>query len=332
MAAHKLLTILQDGEFHSGQHLSERLGVSRTAIWKQVAKIEKQWAIPIESVRGKGYRLSEPLDLLDEAKIRLFLDTNAKQQLSSLEIFTEIDSTNHYLMQHALQGEVGVKVCLAEQQTQGQGRRGRHWYSPFGRNIYLSLLWQTANPLHRMAGLSLVIGVVVAEVIRRYGFDSIGLKWPNDLVTETGKVGGVLIQIAGEQEGPSRVVIGLGLNMTMPADADQQIDQPWVDMASLGMLPNRSELAAVIINQILQALAEFETTGLENYYPRFSRFDHYMGKDVVLIRGDDEIVGVCRGIGKEGALLLETSTGVERFHGGELSLRRAGRQHDSIVD
>ena len=321
MVAPQLIEELSDGKFHSGESLSTKLGVSRTAIWKQIKKIERDWGLNVYAVRGKGYRLPESLDLLDESIVLDRLNETVKKRIDQLEIFSEIDSTNRYLMEKALSGCAGVRVSLAERQTAGKGRRGRRWISPFGKNIYLSILWQSQKPPHQLAGLSLAMGTVVAELLQSLGFTQPALKWPNDIVTTKGKLAGLLMQVSGEGQGPSHVVAGLGLNVAMPIDAANDIDQAWVDLKSMGEVPKRSELAASLINAMLEGLHAYELFGLEPFLNRWRQLDFYRGRKVALIRGKESIVGICMGIADDGSLKLRTSEGIEHFHGGELSLR-----------
>ena len=321
MVTPQLIRELADGRFHSGESLAHRFGISRTAVWKQVQKIGQIWGLKIHAVRGKGYQLAEPLDLLDEEIILKGLDPAVQQLIDALEIHTVLDSTNRYLMEKILAGSTERRICLAEQQTDGQGRRGRNWFSPFAGNIYLSISWRFERPPYQLAGLSLAMGVVATETLHRAGFEHIGLKWPNDLVTDRGKLGGLLLQMNGENEGPSNVVAGIGINVKMPSAAAQQIDQAWTDLHTLGKPPSRSELAANLINAGVQGMALYEKQGLEPFLSSWRKFDYYRDREVVLLRGDEKIYGRSIGISEDGALLLDTGNGVERFHGGEISLR-----------
>lgn len=321
MVAPLLIQTLADGCFHSGESLAGRIGVSRTSIWKQIQNMERAWGLKVFAVRGKGYKLAQPLDLLDEAVILHQIPAEIQRRIRALEIHASIDSTNRHLMGKLSGAVTGIQICLAEQQTQGQGRRGRNWFSPFAANIYLSLSWRSSRPPHQLGGLSLALGVVVAETLRELGFEGVGLKWPNDLVHEAGKLGGILIQMAGENEGPSSLVAGLGLNVRMPAEAGQSIGQPWVDLSVLGQPPARSLLAGLLIKALVNGLTQYETLGLEPFLARWKRLDHYLDREVALLRGDERILGRCAGIAGDGALLLHTGRGLERFHGGEISLR-----------
>ena len=321
MVTSELIQKLADGKFHSGESLAEELGISRTAIWKQIQKISELWDLKIHAVKGKGYQLAQPLDLLDEQLIQQELNPDVQQQIDHLEIHTVLDSTNSHLMEKIISGSFETRVCLTEQQTKGKGRRGRQWFSPFAGNIYLSISRRLERPPYQLAGLSLAMGVAVTETLHSFGFKQIGLKWPNDLVTDQGKVGGLLLQMSGENEGPSNVVAGIGINVRMPSTATQQIDQPWTDLQSQGAAPSRSKLASRLINAMVDGMSLYEKQGLEPFLNTWRKLDYYHGREVVLLRGDERITGISTGIAEDGSLLLETANGIERFHGGEISLR-----------
>ena len=158
-----LLPLLADGEFHSGQDLAEAMGVSRTAVWKQVNRLVNDSVLAIESVKGKGYRIPGGIDLLDAAQVKAGLDARASALMGRLEILDTVDSTNAHLMRLAEQDGLTGLVCTAEQQSAGRGRRGRQWVSPYASNLYLSLLWEFTQGAAALEGLSLAVGVAVAH-------------------------------------------------------------------------------------------------------------------------------------------------------------------------
>lgn len=321
MAASRLIALLADGGFHSGESLAGTLGVSRTAVWKRIQRLSALWGLEIEAVRGKGYRLARPLDLLDEAVLLRALGPEARRRIAGLEIHADLDSTNSHLMTRALAGDRGPRVCLAERQGAGRGRLGRHWLSPYAANLYLSILWQSPRAPHQLGGLSIAMGVVVAQLLREIGFGAVGLKWPNDLITEQGKLGGLLMQLHGEGEGPSTLVIGLGLNVAMPKAIGQRIDQPWTDLRALGQPPARSLLAAWIINRMFYGLLQYDAKGLEPFVDGWRQLDLLRDRPLVLIRGNERLLGNNGGIASDGALILKTAQGIRHFHSGEVSLR-----------
>jgi len=319
-----LLNLLADGLFHSGAALGDALGVTRSAVWKAV-QVCTEHGIDIHSVRGKGYRLAQELDLLQKDRIVSQLDMSVRPLLGDLEIHHEIDSTSKHLLRLAVDGAATGAACLAEAQTGGRGRRGRSWVSPFGSNIYLSVLWRFAQGPAALSGLSLAIGVAVLEAVQALGIDGGGLKWPNDVLWKGRKLAGVLLDLTAEACGPSTVVVGVGLNVRMPDSAAQSIDQPWVDLHSLlpAAPPSRNFIAAQLLGRVLAALSEFEREGLAPFQARWARWDCLSGQTVALLLPTQRITGRAQGIDATGALLLETDGQVRAYAAGEVSVRGA---------
>jgi len=318
----RLLRALADGRFHSGAALGEILGVGRSAVWKQVHALEAQ-GLDVHAVRGKGYQLAAPVELFDREAICAALNPESAGRLRGFEIFFEIDGTNHYLMERAAAGLQGPWLCLAESQSAGQGRRGRRWASPLGRNLYLSLLWRFELGAEALAGLSLVAGVAIAEALEGSGVEGVGLKWPNDLFHDERKLGGLLIELAGEASGPWDAVIGVGLNIDMCAPAAKDVDQPWTDLrTAAGRLPGRNRVAASIIDALMQAMPRFEARGFAPFKDAWERFDIARDRIVDLQVGSGGVErGRARGVGEHGALLLECKGRVRAVSSGEISLR-----------
>ena len=321
----RVLACLADGQFHSGEALATHLGLSRAAIWKATRSLAAA-GVEIHAVRGRGYRLAGPLEPLDEARIRAQLTPGSATLLERLEILSETDSTNGHLLARALDGGHAGWACLAESQRGGRGRQGRRWHSPPGRNIYLSLLWRYATGPEALAGLSLAVGVATAEVLRDAGLAEVGLKWPNDLLCRERKLGGVLLESSGESGGSCFVVVGIGLNVAMPVTGTEGIDQPWCDLAGeLGAAtPSRNRLAGLLLDRLLPLLAGYPDSGLMPWLGQWHTLDALAGREVRLLIGQREVLGRHRGVDRDGALLLEHDGRVQRYHGGEVSLRGAG--------
>lgn len=319
---YRILSILSDGKFYSGERLGGTLGLSRTAVWKHL-NVLSDMGIEVYKVRGRGYRLAEPVELLDEDRIRSRIDCETNQTIKELEIHTELESTNQYMIQKALDGAVSGHVCIAESQTRGKGTRGRSWISPFGRNIYLSLLWKFNCGPAELGSLSLAVGVAVARAIEEAGVSDFNLKWPNDLVWDNKKIGGLLLEMTGEASGPCDVVIGVGINVSMPKSAGQAIDQPWIDLQT--MLPkktiSRNQLTGNILKHLCAVLSEFEDIGFASLRLEWLKRDAVAGKTVKLLLPDGEVFGLAKGIDEHGALLLESEEGVKRYFSGEISLK-----------
>ena len=258
-----LLPLLADGEFHSGQDLAEAMGVSRTAVWKQVNRLVNDSVLAIESVKGKGYRIPGGIDLLDAAQVKAGLDPRAAALMGRLEILDTVDSTNAHVMRLAEQDGLTGLVCTAEQQSAGRGRRGRQWVSPYASNLYLSLLWEFTQGAAALEGLSLAVGVAVARALRACDVPAVQLKWPNDVLYDGAKLGGILLEMSGDAAGSCRVVIGVGLNVAMPKAAAGAIDQAWTDIKTItnNQHPRRSRILAALLNELLPLVADFEQRG-----------------------------------------------------------------------
>lgn len=319
----ELIRLLADGELHSGEALAHRLGMTRAAVWKALRQAQRRLGLDLESMHGRGYRLAAPLELLDPERILNGLSERARGSLTRLEIHQQIDSTNRHLMREAAAGAPSGTICLAERQSAGQGRRGRPWVSPFGANLYLSILWRFQVGPASLGGLSLVAGAVLADLLRRNGVRDLMLKWPNDLLWQRRKLGGILIEVSGETQGPCALVLGVGINLRMPRDQGRAIDQPWADLndALGGLSYSRNLLAAQAIDALIEGLDDFGREGLTPYLRLWDEFDALRGERVDLQLGDRTISGVMSGIAPDGALRLVTPAGEQVFHAGEVSLR-----------
>lgn len=324
----RVLRLLSDGQFHSGAELGKTLGIGRSAIWKHVRAVQAL-GVEVYAVRGKGYRLAAPVEFLDRQGILQSLSLRNADALCGAEVHFEIDSTNRYLLDLAAERSDRPWLCLAETQTAGRGRRGRAWASPFGENLYLSLLWRFELAADALAGLSLVAGVAIAEALAAMGVEGIGLKWPNDLFHDNRKFGGLLIEVSGEASGPWDAIIGVGLNLNMPRAAGRDIDQPWTDLntaarRSLG----RNRVAAAVIDALMDALPRFERLGFAPFRTLWTKYDIALGRMVDLHVGSGKVEsGRARGVGQQGALLLERNGVVRSVTTGDISLRLA--EHES---
>ncbi len=309
----KLAALLADGEFHSGEQLGEALGMSRAAVNKHIQTL-KSWGLDIYTVTGKGYSLAMPLQLLDEALIQAHLET------SGIAVIPVIDSTNQYLLDRMDQLESGF-ACVAEYQQAGRGRRGRKWFSPFGANLYLSMYWRLEQGPAAAMGLSLVIGIVMAEVIQSLGAESVRVKWPNDLYLNDRKLAGILVELTGKTGDAAQIVMGAGINLGMRGEGTSEINQGWINLQEAGVTIDRNQLAAHIINSLRAALPLFERDGLAPFIPRWEKLDNFINRPVKLLIGEREVYGIARGIDKQGGLLLEQEGVSKSWVGGEISLR-----------
>ena len=320
-----LLRQLADGRFHSGEQLARVLGVSRSAVWKQIQRLESDLGLTISAVRGRGYRLAAPLELLDSARIHAELSGTALQGLEQISLLSTTASTNSCAAADPPPESGRARVWLAEHQTQGRGRRGRRWVSAFGENLYVSLAWRFDMPMSELGGLSLVVGVVVAEVLSHLGVEGHSLKWPNDVLVDGRKLSGVLVEVSGEADGPSTAVLGVGVNFRLREEQGAQIDQPWTDLTQAGTAAvSRNRMAGILIDRLIRACRIFSTERLVPFIDRWTQFDGMCGQPVRLVRGPHSIDGIYRGITPSGGVLLEEASGRNEYHAGEVSLRRGG--------
>jgi BirA family biotin operon repressor/biotin-[acetyl-CoA-carboxylase] ligase len=309
----KLVALVADGEFHSGEQLGEALGMSRAAINKHIQTL-KSWGLDVYTVTGKGYSLPEPIQLLDEEVILSLLHQ------PNLAVIPVIDSTNQYLLDRMDQLPSGY-ACIAEYQQAGRGRRGRKWFSPFGSNLYMSMYWRLDQGPAAAMGLSLVIGIIMVEVIQSLGAPDVRVKWPNDLYLNDRKLAGILVELTGKTGDAAQIVIGAGVNLLMRSEGTAEINQGWINLQEAGVDIDRNELAAKLINSLREALPIFERDGLAPFVSRWETLDNFINRPVKLLIGDREVHGIARGIDKQGGLLLEQNGVIKSWVGGEISLR-----------
>ena len=310
-----LISILADAEFHSGEQLGERLGMSRAAINKHIQTL-RDWGVDVFTVPGKGYSLPEPIQLLDEEQI-------ARQiEHGRVTVLPVIDSTNQYLLDRLSELQSG-DACVAEYQQAGRGRRGRKWFSPFGSNLYLSMYWRLEQGPAAAIGLSLVIGIVIAEVLQSLGADKVRVKWPHDLYLQDRKLSGILVELTGKTGDAAQIVSGAGINLMMRRVESDVVNQGWISLQEAGISIDRNTLAACLIKELRAGFKLFENEGLAPYLTRWEKLDNFINRPVKLIIGDKEIFGISRGIDAQGALLLEQDGMVKPWIGGEISLRSA---------
>lgn len=310
-----LIKILADGNIHSGEQLGESLGMTRAGINKHIQTL-RSWGIDVQTVAGKGYQLDAPMNLLNAD----IVNQSIKGEPAS--VIPVIDSTNQYLIQRISELKSG-DVCIAEYQSAGRGRRGRQWISPFGRNLYLSMYWKLDQGPAAAIGLSLVVGVIMAEVLQKLGADGVKVKWPNDLYLNDKKLSGILVELTGKTGDVAHIVTGIGINIAMSKNQNEVINQQWINLEQVGIRIDRNELACEITNALREAFTQFEKQGLSIFIERWKSLDNFMHRRVKLIIGEKEIFGIAKGINDQGALLLEQDGKVTPYIGGEISLRSA---------
>lgn len=322
-----LIASMADGGVHSGTDLARQLGCSRTAVWKHLNEL-RAVGLEIEAQRGRGYRLAQPLDPLDAGRIRTALDPQARAALGRLDVHGVIDSTSAWLGRRPAPAPGRFDAVLAEHQTNGRGRRGRRWRSPFGGGLCLSLNRRFDTVPAALSALSLAAGIAVCRALHDVAGAHIGLKWPNDIVAGDGKLGGLLVDVAGEADGPISIIIGIGINLHVPpALAASVVADGGLRPVGLHALTDRidggrNRLAARLIGRMHEALTEFERAGFAGFADDWHRHDVLADRPVVVHVGSRTLSGTARGIDADGRLLLLDAAGeTQRLSSGEVSLR-----------
>lgn len=312
----KLLNLLKDGRFHSGEALGAALGVSRSAVWKQLQHLESDLNLTVHKVRGRGYQLASPLNLLEEQAIADF----SQGEQWPLFIHQDIDSTNAEGLRLAAAGQSAPFMVLAERQRAGRGRRGRQWVSPFAENLYYSVVLRVEGGMRQLEGLSLVVGLAVMRTLQAFGLQDVGLKWPNDVLADGRKITGILLELVGDPADVCHVVLGIGINVNM--QSNDLVDQAWASMRTqTGKVIDRNHLVALLTQQLQHELARHRRYGFAAFQEEWEQAHLWQGRKVSLVAGSTRIDGVVLGVDGQGGLRLDVD-GVEKsYSGGELSLR-----------
>ena len=317
MAAERLISLLRQlnaADCVSGEALAARLGISRASV-QLALKHAEALGVTLERVPGHGYRLQHPADWLDASCWDLPPGWTG-------QVVPVIDSTNAELLRNRTWPH--KTVLAAEWQTAGRGRQGRPWLGVPGGSLMFSLVWQFSQDVTRLGGLSLVVGLALAETLAEWGVPRLKLKWPNDVMVDYRKLAGILIEAQAEAGSPCRAIIGIGLNLRLPAVIRDDIDQAVVDLASLlAVVPERNRLLSALLGHLEQQLTAFEAEGFAGVRARWLSWHAYQGQAVRLRQPSGaEFCGTVTGVGDEGELCVLLSEGERRFSVGELSLRR----------
>ena len=315
-----ILRLLSDGKFHSGEAIAQQLNTSRSTVWNALQDAEAL-GIEIFSVRGRGYKLPQPVTLLDEQAI---LSAIGEQRAwFKLEVHDHLESTNTYLMKKISLGQAHATCAAANLQTKGRGRRGRNWQAGLGASLTFSLLWRFQCGASALSGLSLAVGVALMRALHGLGIAQAQLKWPNDVLIGREKLAGILIELQGDMEGPSTAVIGVGINLNLPANIKQQIDQPVIDLASVTELAiNPNELLGILLKHLAEVLSSFEQQGFASVRDEWIKHHAYHQLPVKMLHPDGrETIGTAIDVAEDGILLVKTALGEQRFSSGEISLR-----------
>ena len=316
----KLVEILNDELPHDGTTLGESLDVSRNAIWKMIHRLQLN-GVEISATKGKGYQLKTPLQLLGESEIISKLPTKIAEQTTT-SLFEYIDSTNTYLMQPG--NRQHLHLCTTERQTSGRGRFDRSWYSPFAENIYLSLCYQFQMDPSELTGLSLIIAVSIVNTLRDvFSIDDLSIKWPNDVFYKDQKLSGNLVELVAQVHGATTTVIGIGLNVNMSTDDDENISQAWTSLYNIsGKHYDRNEIIAELLKELLANIELFKHEGFKPFQAQWNKCSYLYNKEISVNIGKTLHFGTAKGLTPRGQLILKTNEG-ETLHlnAGEVKLK-----------
>jgi BirA family biotin operon repressor/biotin-[acetyl-CoA-carboxylase] ligase len=317
-----ILGLLADGKTQSGSVLAARLGISRTAVWKQIACWRKR-GMMIEAIPGRGYRLLKKIEPWSREELLQEIGAEVAGLLQVFRVEEKVTSTNDVVA--ALMSAPSSKriLCLAEEQTQGRGRRGRAWYSPPGTGFYGSFGWTYESGLSVIQGLSLAVGVIAAKCLHQCGVAGVQLKWPNDLLIGDKKLGGILIEAQAEADGLCKVVVGVGINIELLEGAGPAVGRPVTDvMSNISSRVSRNQLGASLVREITLLLQRYPLEGFSALRDEWTKYDALLGASVTVTGLTGHVAGVACGVSDSGALLLKTSSGEVVVHGGEISVTR----------
>lgn len=318
----KLIKTLADGQCHNGNDLGALLKVSRTAIWKQITHLI-ELGLPIQALPQQGYRLTTPFLILEEETLRRELGCYDFLKPIHFHLFASIDSTNRFLKDYPR--SPGLEVCCAELQTQGRGRFGRPWHSPFGENIYFSSRWHFDCDLSHLSGLSLVVSLAVLSTLAQFGIrEQIRVKWPNDILWQDKKLCGTLIEIVAESNSSADVVIGVGINVNAISMTHLQIDRPTCSLYEItGKYFDRNSLIARLIIQLNELINEFMVQGFVAFMSKWHEVDYLKGQTITVKHPTGSITGIANGVDEKGQLLLVDAGGTcHALSSGDASLQR----------
>lgn len=312
-----------DSGYVSGNKLAQQLGLSRVAVWMQLQKLTKQGFV-FEAARSRGYRLVKTPAQLHHALIVAHLAGRAR--LPNLVTLDRIDSTNSEAERHLAAGARTPLVILARAQTQGRGRRGRVWHSPPGGNLYSTFVFRPKLEPARLQDFTLWMGLNICELIANFCSLAPGLKWPNDILLNGRKAGGMLTEARIDADAVHELVFGLGLNLNVrAAELPRDLQRTATSLAEAAGAPvDVNRFAAALIGRVLGAYTRFvEGDYRDKFGELWQRFDILRGQPVTVTQGDRTFTGSATGIDDEGSLIVRLESGqTERFRAGEVTLRK----------
>ncbi|HKY70130.1 MAG TPA: biotin--[acetyl-CoA-carboxylase] ligase [Gammaproteobacteria bacterium] len=315
----KLFALLNDGNVHEGSAIGKRLGISRNAVWKLMNQLGEE-GIPISSYQSKGYQLLAPVHLLDKEQILAALKPKTIRNAVALTVYHTVDSTNDVIKK--LPQSDKIQFCVSEKQLQGRGRRNDPWLSPFGVNIYLSCLYPLQKDICEYSGLSIVVGLSLIQALVDAKVDvPLQIKWPNDILCQGKKCGGILVELNVKMHMPGMAVIGIGLNVNQPF-VPYPTDLKAISLGEVAKKNfDRNILIAAIIKSLLGELSLFSDAGFSPFMKMWENYDCLKGKMITIQAPKNTVQGEAMGITEQGLLKLKDQNGeIRTFSAGDVTL------------
>jgi BirA family transcriptional regulator, biotin operon repressor / biotin---[acetyl-CoA-carboxylase] ligase len=308
----------------SGAALAAKLGVSRVTVWHQMEKLRAQ-GFAFEARRSRGYRLAARPGLLHASLIEIQLKVRPRD--FTFVVLDEIDSTNDEAVRQLAAGRAAPFAVLARRQTRGRGRFGRSWHSEANGNLYASFAFRPSVPPDRMQTFTLWMGVNICELIVNFARVVPGLKWPNDIIFDGRKAGGMLTEARVDADQIRDLVFGLGLNVnSLPGAWPGDLGGNAVSLVELAGGPlDLNRLTAALIGRVLLAYSRFvDSDHLKTFADLWNRYDVLKGRRVAVLEGGHRHSGTVLGVDNEGSLLVRDERGrTRRFRAGEVTLEKA---------
>ena len=315
-----LRALRETDSYVSGQELCKKLGVSRTAVWKNIRSLQED-GYEIEAVTNRGYRLAGVPDTIAEEEVASRLQTERMGR--QIRYFSRIDSTNQYAKRIAEEGAPDGTLIIADEQTAGKGRSGRTWVTPPAEAIAFTLLLRPKLSPDRISMVTLVMGLAVTNAVNSLYDVSAGIKWPNDVVIKGRKLCGILTEMSAEVRQVNYIVIGVGINANLTSFPEEIREIATSLRLELGCDINRAELIARVMTEFERLYAEFEAQGdLGAVMQEYNELCLNAGSKVRVLDPNGEYTGTSRGINSMGELLVETEDGkMQEVYAGEVSVR-----------
>jgi len=315
--------LAREPDFLSGTALAKKLGMSRVSVWLHMEKLRAQ-GFTFEAARARGYRIAQRPTGLHLGLIQAHL--KGRRHDFAISLLDQVDSTNDEAARQLAAGRTAPFVVLAREQTRGRGRLGRAWHSEANGNLYASFAFRPRVPPGRMAIFTLWMGVNLCELIANFTQLTPGIKWPNDILFDGRKAGGMLTEARIDSDQIRDLIFGLGLNVNGSTEAwPAELARRAVSLAQKANAPlDINRFTAALIGRVLLAYEQFvEGEHVSAFADLWQRFDVLRGNEVVLLQGDRRVAGTATGIDDEGSLLIRPASGrLQRFHAGDVSIEK----------